>query len=240
MIINPTNFKKTLPLICVVGLLGLLFASCQKITVPPVSNTPSAKLAITQGSPDQPFLDISIDNILVNQAPVEYATSSSYISVAAGPTPVVFMNDGTGKTVLMDTLNLAQNTYYSLFLANTTSKTESFLLTDTLNKPAAGNASLRFINLSPDAPAVDLVVTGGATLVSNRGFKGFSSFAPMAAANGYNLEVHKAGTSTVLATFTNFNMNAGFVYTIWLHGLVAGTTSADKLALDVIDNAAFL
>jgi hypothetical protein len=72
-------------------------------------------------------------------------------------------------------------------------------------------------------------------LVSNKSFKGFSDFASIAAQN-YTFEIRQAGTSTVLTTLTNVSINSGYVYTIFLRGLVAATDGT-KLTADLVTNA---
>lgn len=172
--------------------------------------------------------------------PVNYGQNSGYFSINAGSNAASFYNDATMKSILSDTISFNPNTTYSMFLANKPTKPEVFLLTDTISQPTAGNASIRFIDLSPDAPAVDLVIKGGAVLVSNRSYKGYSSFSPIPGNLFYTLEVHQAGTATVLATLSNVKLNSGFVYTIWFHGLAAGTTATDQLSVDIINNAYYL
>jgi hypothetical protein len=240
MVINRTNTKTILTLICIAGLFSLLLISCAKEPTNINTNPPVAAVSVTQATPDLAPINILIDNTQINQNTVNYGETSGYITLTTGTGSIVFYNAVNLKQILADTINFVQNTSYSAFLVNaTTSKPAVFLLTDTLNKPAAGNAAIRFINLSPDAPAVDLVEKGGPVLVSNRSFEGYSSFAPIPGNTTYTFEVHQAGTSTVLAS-TNVKLNPAFIYTIWFHGLAAGTTSADKLSVDVITNTYFI
>jgi hypothetical protein len=237
MTINKGNSKILLTFICVAGMLTLVLSSCLKTSGNYTPPMPVTTVAITQASPDEPALDVFINGIRVNQSAVTFGLSSAYIPVNAGKNSIAFNNDATLSIVRADTINLLQNTNYSLFLVNTVSQPGILLLTDTLNKPSAGNAAIRFINLSPDAQSVDLVVKGGATLVSNRSFKGYSSFLPIQVNTGYTFEVHKAGSGTVLATLPNINLTTGGLYTIWFHGLAGGSTADDKLAIDIITNA---
>jgi hypothetical protein len=238
--VTKLNSKSVLAFIFSAGLLSLLLTSCAKTpmninTTPP----PLAAVTITQASPDQPPMQIIIDNTRINQLPFNYGDSSPYLDLYAGKSSITFLDNATSKTILTDTINFLQNINYSLFLINSVSNPGVLLLTDTLAKPTTGNAAIRFINLSPDAPAVDLVVQGGAVLVANKSYKGYSSFIPISGNTAY-LEVHQAGTSTVLATLSKVNFAPGYLYTIWFHGLAAGTTATDKLSVDIITNTYFL
>jgi Domain of unknown function (DUF4397) len=231
--------KGFLTCICAVGLLALILPSCSKPAVSTNISTPQAALNFVQACPDEAAVDLLINNSKVSQA-LTYGQYTGYFALNAGNNIISFNNDATMQPILADTASFNPNTIHTLFLTNTVSQPQVFALTDTLVAPTTGNASVRFVDVSPDAPAVDLVIKGGATLVSNRSFKGYSSFAAIPANIFYNFEVHKAGTATVLATLSNVKVNPGFVYTIWFHGLANGTTAnGDELSADFMINASF-
>jgi len=194
-------------------------------------------VTLIQASPGEPPLNFYINGNKVNAIPITYGDDLDYFRVFSGNRTANFY-DLSMNTVLSAPLNVAPNTAYSVFLANVATKPEIVLLTDTLNKPSAGNASVRFVNLSPDAPAVDLVVQGGAIISSNKSFKGYSSFVSIPGKSDYTFEIRKSGTNTVLATLPNVGIASGYVYTIWFHGLASGT-GADKLSAGLITNAYF-
>jgi len=229
--------KKLLAGIGALGLLLLLFTSCLK-SEKSADTPPTALVSFVQASPDEPPLDLSFSTV-VNSNALNYGDHLDYFSAFAGQRTVNIFQHGTFSSIVSTTETLMPNTAYSLFLANVATKPELFMLTDTLNKPASGFASVRLVNMSPDAPAVDLVVQGGSVVVANKWYKGYSSFVPMQGKSNFTFNVVKTGTNTVLATLPNVTLNNGFVYTIWFHGLVASTTSADNLAIGVITNAYF-
>src|SRR6202008_3160728 len=108
--------------------------------------------------------------------------------------------------IFSDTATIKPDKVYSLFLANKTNQPELVLLNDTINQPPANMATVRFIDLSPDAPHVDLVLNNNAE-VTNKTYKGFSSFLPVTGNTTYNIQVKQTGTSTVLATLNNVTLN---------------------------------
>jgi hypothetical protein len=239
MKIHKKKSKSLYALIYAMGLLAFLLSSCAKTPSNLVITPPYAGVTFIQASPDQPPLNLFIGGSKINLTFISYGQTLNNFTITPGKFLVSFSSDVTAQTILADSVNFRQNVFYSMFLANTVTQPQLFLLTDTIAKPTSGNANIRFVNVSPDAPAVDLVVKGGSVLVSNRSFKGFSSFAPIPGNIVYTIEVHQAGTSTVLASLPNINLNNGFVYTFWFHGLAAATTPTDKLTLDVINNAFF-
>jgi hypothetical protein len=235
-----TISKKTLGSICAVCALSILLSSCLKDhnTIP--VGPPTALVTFIQASPDEPALDFYLDNNRVNVNPINYGDGINYFNAYSGKRVVNFYNQGTTTKILSDSIHVDANKAYTLFLANTPAHPEVVLLTDTLNMVAGNNANVRFVNLSPDAPAVDLAITGGSTISTNKAYKGYSAFTPVPGGKSYSIEVRQAGTSTVLATMTGVNLNSGNVYTIYLRGLVAGTTTGDKgdkLSIGFITNA---
>lgn len=228
------NSRRWAGIVGMMCLLAVSLSSCLKNSTsvqPPV-----ALLSVINASPDAPALDVYLDGNKANAYSFGFGNGIDYIGAYTGKRTAKFTPAGAQTTYKADTLTFVQNRYYSLFLANTAGHEEFVLLTDTVAKPAESKAGIRLINLSTDAPAIDLVIKDGATLVTNKGYKAFSGFVPVAAAK-YTLEIHQAGTSTVLATIANVNLNNGSLYTIWLQGLAAaGTPDAKKLAAKLQTN----
>jgi hypothetical protein len=229
-----TKWMAGLGVVCMLSVLFL--SSCLK------NNTdyyapPVAYVSFIQASPNEPPLDLYLNNNKVNQPPIGYGTTLDYFRAYTGTRTVNLYNQGTMNKVLSDTVNLSANVAYSLFMTNTTAHPDLLLLTDTINQPAAGKANIRFVNVSPDAPAVDFAIKDTTAKVSNKAFKGFSSFLPVQGGKSYTFEVRQHGTSTVLATLANVTVSSGLVYTIWFHGLTNTSNIANKLGVDIVTNA---
>jgi hypothetical protein len=232
------NSKRWIGAVGLMGLLTVLLSSCLKdknnYTTPP-----TALLSVTNASPDAQPLNIVLDNNLVNNYPVAYGLGLDYFSAYTGKRTVSFYSSSTQQKIASDTITLKDNVVYSLFLANSISKPDLVLITDSLKNPAADKATIRFINVSANAPAADLAITEGAVLVANKPYKGYSSFEPVAGNASYSLEVRQAGTGTVLATVPKVTLQTGSVYTVWLHGDATSTNDATKLRADIIRNAVY-
>lgn len=222
-------------MIGMVCLLAGLFTSCVKDNNTYVEE-PVALISVINASPDSQPLDFFLDQNQANKQPIPYGYGLDYLRAYPRKRVATFYVAGTQQKVKSDTITLQANKYYSLFLSNLVSHPDDLLLTDSLNNPAAGKATIRLVNLSPDAPAVDLVVKGGSVLAANKIYKGYSSFVPVQGDASYTLEIHRAGTSTVLYTLPAINLHSGSVYTVWLHGLAAATDQT-KLTADIQLNA---
>ena len=101
--------------------------------------------------------------------------------------------------------------------------------------PAAGKAHVRFVHLSPNAPAVDVAVaSSGAVVFSNKSFKDATAFTPLDAGD-YNLDVRVAGTSTVALVLPTITLEAGKIYTVFAKGFLGGA-GAQALGAQIIVN----
>ncbi|SDT67782.1 protein of unknown function [Mucilaginibacter mallensis] len=231
------KLKSVLAGVGFVSLLSIMLLSCLKdhntyVTVP------TAQLMVVQGSPDAPAEILYLNTNRVTSQPYNYGDWVGYFNAYTGTRQVVLYNYASQSVIVSDTIGLKQGVAYSLFLGNTYTKPDFILLKDTISQPASGKASIRFVDVSPDAGAVDLSANN-TVLVSNKTYKGASSFLPVNGNNTtYSFQVLKSGTSTVLATLSNITIQNGQVYTVWLHGLAAGTGTA-ALKADIITNASY-
>jgi hypothetical protein len=230
--------KNLLAIFSTIGLATFMLSSCVKQNNNYVAIPPVAAIAVIQASADQPPVDLLVGGVKVNNVPLAYGQTFDYVTVHSGKNALSFVNDVSQKSIVADTLQFNQNTRYSVFLVNTVNSPQVFMLTDTPAMPINGTSSVRFVNLGPDAGPVDVVVKDGATITANKPFKGFSSFTALDGNRMYTLEVHQAGTGNVLASVTA-KFNPGYIYTIWFHGLTAGTAGMDGLAVDIFTNGVF-
>lgn len=194
----------------------------------------NGRVMIVHSSPDAPAVDLLIDGTKLNSAGVNFTDNTSYISAAAGTRVLKVNVAGTSTTVLQASLPVVSGKNYSVFAIDSVSKLSGLVVEDDLAAPASGKAHVRFIHLSPDAPAVDVAVTGGPVVFGNKSFKDFTSFTPLDA-NTYNLEVRLAGTNTVVLPLPGITLTAGKIYTVYAKGFVGGS-GAQALGAQIILN----
>lgn len=181
-----------------------------------------AKLQVTHTSPDAPSVDLLVDGNKVNTTGLAFANSTAYLDVLAGTRNIKVNVAGTSTTVINADVPFTTGKNYSLFAVDSVSKLSTVLLEDDLSTPASGKAHVRFVHLSPNAPAVDVAVTGGGVVFANKAFKQSTAFTPLDAGT-YNLEVRVAGTSTVALPLPGIVLTAGKIYTVYAKGFLGGT-----------------
>jgi LPXTG-motif cell wall-anchored protein len=180
-----------------------------------------ARVRVVHASPDAPAVDVWVNgNVAFSNAPFQGITD--YASLDAGSYQVQVTPTGATEPVVIDaTLDLAGGTDYTVVAVGLLADIEPLVLVDNNSAPAAGKAHVRFVHASPDAPAVDIAVTGGPVLFSNVPFKGVGDYLPVDAGT-YDLEARLAGTETVALSVPGVQLNEGTVYTIFAMGLAGG------------------
>jgi hypothetical protein len=192
-----------------------------------------SRVRVVHASPDAPAVDVYADGakVLTN---VPYKGSSDYLSVPAGPHN--FKVFATGANPASDTpvinadATLEVGKDYTVVAIGKVADIKPLVLVDNNGAPAAGKAHVRVVHASPDAPAVDIAVKGGAVLVPNLAFGKDAGPLPVDAGT-YDLEVRAAGTTTVALPVNGVALTAGKIYTIFAVGLLNGTPKLEALPI---------
>ena len=232
-----TTMKKTIVKFLSLLALPVVFAACDKDDDD--NDMSKSNVMVIHASPNAPNVDVRINNAIA-LTNVAYPNNSNYAELNSGSTNIKVSPTGTITYVIDATVDLAANKNYSVFAIDSVSKIKPAVVMDDLSTPAAGKAHIRFFHFSPNAPAVDIAVTGGSVLFGNRSFNdqatntSLANFTPVNAGS-YNLEVRAAGTNTVVLLLPNIPLTAGKIYTVFAKGFLGGT-GAQALGAQVIAN----
>jgi len=192
-------------------------------------------ILVVHASPDAPGVDLLVNDITLNAAPLTFPNNTGYITLADGNTNIKVNASGGGPNVIDASLNLGGNLSYTVFAADTLGSLAPLVLVDDLTAPAAGKAHVRFVHLSPNAPAVDITLTNGAVVFSNRAFKEYTPFTPLDAGT-YDLQVRVNGTGDVALELPGITLTEGVIYTVFAKGLLYGTGDQALGASIIVNN----
>ena len=223
-----------LPLAALAVLAVVSLAGCgDDSTSNPLAPAAPARVMAVHASPDAPAVDLVVDGAVAGSG-LAFPNNTTYLNVTAGTRNVKVNAAGTTTTVINANLPVSAGKSYSVFANGLVSSIGALVIEDDLTVPAAGKAHVRFVHLSPDAPAVDVAVTGGPVLFGNKAFQQYTAFTPVNAGT-YNLEVRPAGSSTVVLPLPGITLEAGKIYTVFARGLVSGA-GAQALGAQIIVN----
>ncbi len=215
----------------------MLFSSCEdEVTNTPEPVVPVVELGrvmVVHASPDAPNVDILLDDVKKNTDPVVYLDNSEYLPAQAGQRNLKINIAGSSTTALNQNITVVKDQSYTVFAAGFAANIIPIVVKDSLVTPAAGKAHIRFIHLSPDAPAVD-IRESGSTLFSNRAYRSVSNFIPIDAGT-YTFNAIVAGSSVSAFNVTGITFSAGKSYTIYARGSLGGAGNS-ALGASIIEN----
>ena len=194
----------------------------------------TTNVLVTHASPDAPGVDLLVDGIVVNSQALEYPDNTGYLSVNTGTRNFKVNASGTSTTVIDETLTIGANLSYSVFAIDELSDIRALVLQDDLTAPASGKSHVRFLHLSPDAPAVDITLTDGTVIFGNVAFGEYEGFSPLDSGT-YDLQVRVAGTSNVALELPGIVLENGKIYTVFAKGFLSGQGS-QALGAEIIVN----
>jgi Domain of unknown function (DUF4397) len=217
--------------ICAFAALSVVTTSCKKDD--PVVAVDKARVLVVHASPNAPAVDLLVDSVKVGTA-LAFPNNTGYLTVNAGKRNIRVNPTGTAASVIAADVTFAKDKNYTVFAIDSVIKITPLVLEDNLAAPAAGKAHVRFVHLSPNAPAVDIALKGGAVVFANTAFKGSKDFTPLDAKT-YDLEVRVAGTTPVVLALPGIKLEAGKIYTVFARGFLSGT-GAQALNAEIIEH----
>ncbi len=205
-------------------LLGVViaFGSCLKDDTGPSQISATAALNAVPGSEG---LDIGLDNNQLNDRywgeEFAYTDVLPYKNAYPGSRLVrVFDPQRNADTppLAYTTVNFVPGTFYTLYVVGY-DELEIMVTEDDPSAPGEGNAKIRFIQLSPDAPSLDIVEEGeDVAVATDMEFKDVVEFFPIEAGTAHTFNILEHGSTDVVHTF-DFTPENNKIYTIWVKGL---------------------
>lgn len=185
--------------------------------------------------PDAPNVDIyANDQLIVNN--LAYGVYTDYLPIPEGTYRISLYVAGTkDSAVISNMLTVNRNAIITVAAVGTLSDIELLAIPDANETRMPGKALIRFLHLSPNAPAVDITLPDGTVIFSNVSFKHITPYMDVTPMS-YTLQVRVAGTSNVVLTVPNVNLVANKYYTIYAIGLVGEKPELEALLLLDGDN----
>lgn len=133
----------------------------------------------------------------------------------------------TDKPVLTETFTFNNGQKYTVAAAGKLDNLDLLFIYDNQEVPP-GETKVRFIHLSPDAPAVDVAVKNGDVIFSDVTFKEVTDYLPLSPMT-VSLEARLAGTNKVVLELPPVRLRPNRSYTIYAVGLANGKPPLEAL-----------
>jgi len=201
----------------------------------PDGNSDQARLRVIHASPDAPEVDVCANGQAAFTG-AAFPSVTAYADLDPGVYAVRVTAAGAGCNsagVIDANLTLSRGQEISVVAVDILDQIEPLVLIDDNTPPASGEAKVRFVHASPDAPTVDITLADGTTLFDNIAFKEASAYLEVAAGM-YDLQVRDETGAVVVLELDDVELAAGKIYTVFAVGLLEGSPALD--ALVSVDN----
>ena len=183
---------------------------------------------ILHAVPDAPNVDIYANGKMVAQN-IAFGQLTRYLPIPEGNyTIALYVTGKTDSPVLQNTLRVTKDMIMTIAAAGTLNEIGLIGIPDACMNVNTGKAMIRFMHLSPNAPAVDITLPDGTVLFNNVSFKHLTEYI-MVDPRNYTLQVRLAGRPTVVLTVPNVALDENMAYTVYALGLVGQTPELQAL-----------
>jgi hypothetical protein len=230
---NPTKSIRSISYLLLMGLTLVFLGACKKTETAAVADV--SYLRVINASPTLGTFNVYLNDQIVNKAAVPFGGTISYLSLNASNHQIKFTTASDAQSLLTKTLTINKNTAYSFFLIDKDTSLDGLLITDDMANPTTDKAYVKFINLSPDAPALDLNIVGGTSLVTSKAYKTSSTFVAVDPKT-YAFEIKTSTTGLVKTTLNDVVLTGGRYYTIISRGLLTPGNNEQAFSAQTIIN----
>ncbi len=183
-----------------------------------------AKLNVVHAGVSTPGVNIKLGDSTstkLNNFVLGYLANTGYQPAEEG-TKTLFVNTflvGSQDTLLTKTeLILKEKMNYSVFIVDSFSTPTTIFVGDDWKNPENGQAMIRMLQLSPNAPRLDVTNDTGKKYFANMAYKNVSGYTAIDA-GVYQWELRDTNSTNIIAELPTMIFNTGKVYTIYIHGI---------------------
>lgn len=193
---------------------------------PYYSVQPTAQMSyirIFHASPDAPAVDIYANgNIIANG--LAYKQLTNYLPILPGNYNIqVYPTGEHTNLVINTTVTVPQNSAFTIAAMGKLSDISLMPIPEIymphLPMGMTNNSYVRFVHLSPNAPAVDITLPDGTKIFENVPYKKHTDYVSVNPET-YTLQVKPSGSNQVVLTIPDVSLMPGMIYTVYAVGLV--------------------
>ncbi len=187
-------------------------------------------IRILHAVPDAPGVDVYVNDTIILDD-ISFGEWTDYFMAPEGTYRLTIYATGTKDSpVASNMLTLMEDDMVTVAAVGTLNNVELLAIPDANSPMISDKAMIRFLHLSPNAPAVDITLPDGTVIFSNDSFREITPYIAVNPMN-YTLQVRLAGTTRVVLTVPDIVLEAGEFYTIYAIGLAGGTPEIEALLL---------
>ncbi|MDR6781811.1 hypothetical protein ABIE26_001701 [Pedobacter africanus] len=221
---NKSTYFKTFTAAAALTLGALLLNSCSKDPAP----TPEISyLNITNASPTLNSYNIYVGSSKINTDALGFASNLKYGQYIPGASAIKLTTASSTESVFTKNVNLEANAVQSLFVIGKGTTIDYLVIKDQLGSLTSDKAFVRFINLSPDAAALNLTIKDGNAIVTDKAYKASSEFVEVEA-KAYVLQIKDKASGADKGLTFNLDAKAGKSYTVMAVGMLSPASDTEQ------------
>ncbi len=194
-----------------------------------------AHIRFINASPTLGTYNIYVDDRMQNTAAIPFGGTISYVAYLAGNHDIKYTTASSVQSVLTKQISLTKDKIYSVYLIDKNDKMDALVITDDASVSSTTKAFVKFINLSPDAPALSLDIAEGANLFASKTYKTGTEFVQVDPKT-YNFNIKDSATGAIKTTLKDVEFAAGRYYTIISRGMLNPGTNDQPFSAQSIIN----
>jgi hypothetical protein len=179
-------------------------------------------IRVLHASPDAPAVDVYANGSKI-ASNLSYRQFTQYLSVPSGSYNIRVFPAGTTQNAVIDTkIKIPGGKIFTVAAVGMLSDIGLLPVEDPIMPMMPGKVYLRFVHLSPDAPAVDVTLPDGMILFKDVSYKEITDYITVNPGT-YTINVRPAGTCDIVLYVPNITLMPDRFYTVYAVGLAAGT-----------------
>ena len=173
-------------------------------------------------SPGAPGVDIYLNQNLVTKN-LTYTNFTPYLGISPGMYSVkVYPAGMTNNPVINTNIDIRPNSIYTAAAIGRLNDIELYPIPDPVISPVPNKTRIRFVHLSPNAPAVDITLANGSVLFSDVMYKEYTTYISLPPGR-YTLQARATGTENILLNVPNVVLRPSRNLSIYAVGLIGET-----------------
>lgn len=188
-----------------------------------MKNKKTSYIRLLHASPNAPAVDIYANDDVLLTEDLEFGEFSPYIPVQPGTYKIDIYPSGlTSNVVLTTSLNIPEKKILTIAAIGSPENLEAFVIDDKKQEIPNNKLGLRVVHLSPNAPAVDVVLPNGDILFKDINYKEVADYI-FVPPDTYSVNIVPTGTDTVVLKIPNIKLTKDRFYSVYAVGLLNET-----------------
>lgn len=187
-------------------------------------------IRVLHASPNAPAVDIYANDDLIVEN-LDFREISPYIPVPPATYNIRVYPAGTIEDAVIDTeVYIPPNSVFNVAAIGKLPNISLYPIPEPSIAQESGNACIRFVHLSPDAPAVDIQLEDGTLVFDDVSYKGISNYICIPA-DTYTFNVVPTGSNDVVLIVPDLMLSGDMYYTIYALGLIGESPNLEALLI---------